>query len=104
MLLRNMLFVGLVAMPAGGLAGALLGFALGFLSALFGAGIGCIVTFPMTGLCFGQAFGVGLGFLLVAILGDSFVAPFRRKALTFARFVFDQNAAPSASDDPGASR
>jgi hypothetical protein len=78
-----------MAMPVGALAGALLGLGLGFIFAIFGGGVGSIFRFPMMGMCWGQALGVVSGVILATILGDSFVALSRRKALTFVRFVFE---------------
>ena len=100
-LLRNILFVGFVAMPMGGLAGAILGLGFGFLFAIGGAGGRVIFAFPLNGLCYGQAIAVILSVLLTVILGESFVVPLRRKALLFARFVFTNGDSASPSEPKG---
>ena len=98
-LLRDLLFVGLVAMPLGGLVGAVLGSVAGFVCAIFGGGFGCIFRFPMTCLCFGQAVGIGAGFVMVAALGKSFVALLRNKVQSLAWFVFDRTITDEIEND-----
>ena len=71
-LLRSILFVGFVAMPMGGLAGAILGLGFGFLFAIGGAGGRVIFSFPLNGLCYGQAIAIIFSVLLTVLLGESF--------------------------------